>query len=447
MTAATDAPLRPRGSARAPGFSVREKLGSARRGLERTGAWLARAGAAIASIARPLAALVWLRVAPYLGIVAPAGWITAALAASSLIAGFILGWQELIYLGLTLAAALIVCVAFLFGRSTYSVTVELNPSRVVVGDRALGRLAITNSGAKSLLPSRMELPVGTGLAEFSVPSLKSAEEHEELFTVPTNRRAVIVAGPAVSVRGDQLGLLRRTVRWTDPTDLFVHPVTIPLAPSAAGLVKDLEGQVTKTITNNDISFHALRPYQPGDDRRYVHWRTSARTGQLMVRQFEETRRSQLTVIHSEYTGYYASESEFELAVSVMASMAAQVIRDGTQMSVVSETRHLRTHSPSALLDDSCRLELVGKRHSGAREFARDVTRRLPPPSVLVVIAGSLMTTNDYRAIEALFPSDTTMLAFRVAEGSAPALKPVTGMLVATIGELSDLPKVLRRAAG
>jgi hypothetical protein len=67
--------------------------------------------------------------------------------------------------------------------------------------------------------------------------------------------------------------------------------------------------------------------------------------------------------------------------------------------------------------------------------------------VLVVIAGSLMTTNDYRAIEALFPSDTTMLAFRVAEGSAPALKPVTGMLVATIGELSDLPKVLRRAAG
>jgi len=293
----------------------------------------------------------------------------------------------------------------------------------------------------------MELPVGTGLAEFSVPSLKSAEEHEELFTVPTNRRAVIVAGPAVSVRGDQLGLLRRTVRWTDPTDLFVHPVTVPLAPSAAGLVKDLEGQVTKTITNNDISFHALRPYQPGDDRRYVHWRTSARTGQLMVRQFEETRRSQLTVIHSEYTGYYASESEFELAVSVMASMAAQVIRDGTQMSVVSETRHLRTHSPSALLDDSCRLELVGKRHSGAREFARDVTRRLPPPSVLVVIAGSLMTTNDYRAIEALFPSDTTMLAFRVAEGSAPALKPVTGMLVATIGELSDLPKVLRRAAG
>jgi uncharacterized protein (DUF58 family) len=225
----------------------------------------------------------------------------------------------------------------------------------------------------------------------------------------------------------------------------VHPHTVPLAPSAAGLVRDLEGQVTKKITNNDISFHAIRPYQPGDDRRYVHWRTSARTGQLMVRQFEETRRSQLTIIHSEYAGYYASDEEFELGVSIMASMAAQVIRDGTQMSVVTETRRLHTHTPAALLDDSCRLELVGKKYAGAREFARDVTRRLPTPSVLLVIAGSLMTTTDYRSIELLFPADTTMIAFRIEHGGQPALKVVSGLQVATIGTLSDLPKVLRRA--
>jgi hypothetical protein len=88
---------------------------------------------------------------------------------------------------------------------------------------------------------------------------------------------------------------------------------------------------------------------------------------------------------------------------------------------------------------------VSRRHSGAREFARDVTRRLPPPSVLIVIAGSGMTTADYRAIEVLFPSDATMMAFRIEVGAQPALTPVSGMLVATIGQLSDLPKVLRRA--
>jgi uncharacterized protein (DUF58 family) len=216
-------------------------------------------------------------------------------------------------------------------------------------------------------------------------------------------------------------------------------------------VRDLEGQITKTITNNDLSFHALREYEPGDDARYVHWRTSARslatTGQLVVRQFEETRRSQLTIVHSEYTGYYASSEEFELSVSVMASMAAQVIRDGTQMSVVTETRRLRTHSPEALLDDSCRLDLVPKKHSGAREFARDVTRRLPPPSVLLIIAGSLMSATDYRMIELLFPSDTTVIAFRIDLGAQPSTKSISGLQVLTVGALPDLPKVLRRAGG
>lgn len=447
MTATADAPLRPRASPRGVLSQAHAFVGDARRGLRRAWASVRRGTDVVVSVARPLWLLLVQRLRPYLSVVSPAGWIALALGAAALLFGLVLGWQELTYVAVTLLAALAVCVVFLFGRSTYAVLVELDPSRVVVGDRAFGRLVVTNDGPKALLPSRLELPVGDGLAEFGIPSLKPGESHEELFAVPTHKRAVIAAGPAVSVRGDQLGLLRRTVRWTDPVDLFVHPMTVPLAPSAAGLVRDLEGQVTKKITNNDLSFHALRAYEPGDDRRYVHWRTSARTGQLMVRQFEETRRSQLTIIHSEYTGYYASEEEFELGVSAMASMGAQVIRDGTQMSVVTETRRLRTHSPSALLDDSCRLGLVGRRHSGAREFARDVTRRLPPPSVLLVVAGSLMTTTDYRAIELLFPSDTTMIAFRVEHGAQPSLKPVSRMLVATIGELSDLPKVLRRAGG
>jgi len=197
----------------------------------------------------------------------------------------------------------------------------------------MGRMVVTNTGPRNLPPTRMELPVGAGVAEFQLPAMKPKQEEEELFAVPTNKRAVIVAGPAESVRGDQLGLLRRALKWADPVDLFVHPKTVRLAPSAAGLVRDLEGQVSKKITNNDIAFHALRPYVPGDDRRYVHWRTSARIGQLMVRQFEETRRSQITMIHVTREDLYASEDEFELAISVTASLAAQVITDGTQMNV------------------------------------------------------------------------------------------------------------------
>ena len=423
---------------------LRDAPAKVRHSFARTAAGIRRVAGRAAAIARPVAALVGRLVLPRLAIIAPAGWLAFLMGVAAVIVGFTLGWQELTYLGFTVLIALAFCVVFLIGRSTYEVRIELSPPRVVVGERALGRLGITNNGSRRLLPSRMELPVGTGLAEFLVPALKPGDDHEELFAVPTQHRAVIVAGPAISVRGDALGLLRRTVRWTEPVDLFVHPRTTPLAPTAAGLVRDLEGQVTKKITDHDLSFHALRAYQPGDDRRYVHWRTSARTGQLMVRQFNETRRSQLTLVQSEYSAYYASADEFELAVSVATSVAAQVIRDGTAINVVTETRRLHTQSPTALLDDSCRLGLVGRRHPDSRAFVRDVTRRLPTPSVLMLVAGSGMTTSDYRSVELLFPSDTTMIAFRISLGEAPSLKPVAGIHVATIGTLSDLPKVLRR---
>lgn len=420
----------------------------------RARASLRRTGAGIGTATSRVVGFVGSSIRPRLAILSSAGWLALAFATATLIGGFVLGWQELTFVALTLLVGMVFCSVFLIGRTTYAVTIELSPSRVVVGERALGRLVVMNSGTRSVLAARMELPVGAGRAEFSIPSLKPAEEHDELFAVPTNRRAIIETGPAVSVRGDQLGLLRRVVRWTDPVDLFVHPVTTPLAPSAAGLVRDLEGQVTKKITDSDLSFHALRSYEPGDDRRYVHWRTSARliqqTGDpmnLMVRQFEETRRSQLTVLQSESSAFYASEDEFELAVSVAASLAAQVIRDGTALNVVTEARRLHTYSASAMLDDSCRMELSSKLGKDAREFARAATRRLPPPSVLFIIAGSRMTASDYRQIEVLFPSETTVIAFRVEVGADAALRQVAGVKVAVVGALRDLPKIVTRAAG
>lgn len=386
-------------------------------------------------------------VGPVLKVVTPLGWLVLGIAVVALGLSAVFGWQEFTYLGTVTLAALIVSCAFLFGRASYGVLVELNPRRVVVGDRAMGRMLVTNTGARGLPPTRMELPVGQGVAEFQLPAMKPKEEHEELFAVPTHRRAVIVAGPAESVRGDQLGLLRRALKWADAVDLFVHPKTVRLVPSAAGLVRDLEGQVSKTITNNDIAFHALRPYVPGDDRRYVHWRTSARIGQLMVRQFQETRRSQLTMIHASRADLYASDDEFELAMSVTASIAAQVIRDGTQMNVVSESGVWRTQTVTSMLDFSCRIEPVGRVFDSMRHFARERTRRLPAPSVVMVIAGSRMSTSDFRSIQSLFGQDTSQVAFQVVLGSDPKISAVAGLTVITIGDLADLSALVRGLSG
>lgn len=408
---------------------------SARRFL--TGAW---------SVTRPVVRAIGRIVMPILRTITPAGWLVLVLGVLSLVLSFALGWQEFTFLATVLLAAIVVSSFFLVGRASYDVLIELNPRRVVVGDRAMGRMVVTNTGQRALAPTRMELPVGRGLAEFQLPAMKPKEEHEELFAVPTHKRAVIVAGPAESVRGDQLGLLRRAQKWADPVDLFVHPRTVRLLPSAAGLVRDLEGQVSNKITNNDLAFHALRPYVPGDDRRYVHWRTSARIGQLMVRQFQETRRSQITMILATRRDLYASDSEFELAISVTASIAAQVIRDGTQMNVVSETGIWRTQTVTSMLDASCRIEPVGREFETLREFARVRTSRLPAPSVVMIVGGSGMTVADYRSIQSLFGGDTSQVGFQVVEGAEPRITAVAGLAMTTLGQLTDLPALVRGLA-
>jgi uncharacterized protein (DUF58 family) len=397
---------------------------------------------ALAAIGRPVARTL----GPVLGVVTTTGWLVIAGAVGFLVAGLVWSWSELLVVACAAVGAVVVAIATVLGRTSFRVDVTLSPTRVVVGERAIGRVEITNVGSRRTSATRLELPVGEGLAVFAIPGLAPEAATDELFAVPTHRRAVIDAGPAVTVRGDQLGLFRRTVSWTDPIELFVHPVTTRLQPSAAGLVRDLEGQTTQKITNSDMAFHALREYVVGDDVRNVHWRSSARTGQLMVRQFEETRRSQLTILHTSDERYYVSFEEFELAVSVTASVATQVIREATAIDVVTEDRRLRTHTGGALLDDTCRIEVIRGATTTPRDFARDATAMLPAPSVAVIVAGSRMTASDFRTIEKFFPSETRVIALRIAEGENPKVQIAGGLQIFTVGTLRDLPRVLARAS-
>lgn len=404
-----------------------------------------RALTGVTDVLGPWARLVWTAVQPVVAVVSGLGWVVLGIGFLATLAGFILGWSELVFLGFVPLAAILVSIAFLFGRSTFRISIHLNPSRVTVGERAIGQVLISNPGNRATTPTRLEVPVGFGLAEFALPAIPKDGEHEELFAVPTNRRAVIPAGPAVSVRGDQLGLLRREVRWTEPVELFVHPETTRLHPTAAGLIRDLEGLVTKTITNNDISFHALRGYVAGDDRRYIHWKSSAKTGQLMVRQFEETRRSQLTMVMTSDSRYYGDADEFELAVSLTASIATQVIIDQVPISVVTDRLALRTHTVTSFLDDTCRLQLAEGTFDTPRTFARETTKRLPAPSVVIIVAGSQLEAQEYRGIQRLFGPDVNVFGIRVERGARASIKDVAGMNVMTVGALSDLSKVMSRA--
>jgi uncharacterized protein (DUF58 family) len=428
MTATTS---RPPSQAR---IALRELTRAMASAAARVAAWASPAGRAFTRVAVPV-----------LRTVTPLGWLVAGGALVSFLVAAILGWAEFLFVGATLTAAFLIALCFVFGRSSYAVGIDLNPRRVTAGGRAMGRVTVRNAGRRPVLPTRMEVPVGAGTAEFLVPRLTPEAEDEEHFAVPTERRALILAGPAISVRGDQLGLLRRTTRWSDQVELFVHPRTTRLVATARGLVRDLEGQPTKAITNSDLAFHALRPYEPGDDIRNVHWRTSARTGQLMVRQYQETRRSQLLLLLSAERSHFASDDEFELAVSVTASIGVQVIREETQLNVVWERERLRHRTPTTLLDDSCRIEPVDGIHPTLRDFARAAGARLVAPSLVIAVVGSGVELHELRSMSTLYPVDTVVLGVRAIEGADSTISKVGSMTVLTVGRLEDLPALLQRS--
>ncbi|MDQ6658434.1 MAG: DUF58 domain-containing protein [Actinomycetota bacterium] len=351
-------------------------------------------------------------------------------------------WQEFMVAAAAVAALLLIALLFLIGRSAYSVDVTLHSARVVAGQRATGALTIRNTGSRRLLPSRMELPVGVTVASFRVPSLPARAEHEELFVIPTARRAVLKVGPATSVRGDPLGLLRRQVRWTGADDLFVHPRTIALQGAATGAVKDLEGQPTRDLSSNDVSFHALRQYVAGDDRRYVHWRSSAKTGVLMVRQFEETRRTHLAVGLSTDPDEFASVADFELAVSAAASLGAQAILEERPVTVCAGPTMLRGESGRRLLDAFSALQATAG--AGILVAGRRTAAAVPNASVAVLITGAGPDAVTIRRASTAFSVGIRVVAVRAVAGAKLRLSAIGRVDVATVGSLDDLPKALRR---
>lgn len=375
--------------------------------------------------------------------VSPLGWVALTCAVVLGAGGWWLGWVELTVVAAALAGAVAVSVLLTLGRSTYAVDLDLSDNRVTVGQRAVGRLVVRNTSRRRLLPAQIELPVGRGAADFHLPSLAPGGQHEDLFAIPTTRRAVVVVGPVRSVRGDPLGLMRRRVRWTDPVDLYVHPELVSLAGASAGVLRDLEGQATRVVSDSDMSFHALRDYVPGDDRRHIHWKTSARVGELMVRQFEDTRRTHTAIALSTSTADYASADEFELAVATAASIGVQALRDERDLTVLAGGGRLRTENPPRLLDDCSTLEAGGPGRGGDR-LAQWVAREAADASVAILVTGSVPDRRRLRASAVHIPTGVRTLVLSCAGGGEVEVASHGTLSIAQVGSLADLPRVLRR---
>lgn len=389
-------------------------------------------------------AIAWLRrvVWPVLAPITGFGWGVLLGTIGMLVAGVLLGWKELIVIGLVGALLLIAGIVFVIGRNRYRIELDLAYTRVVVGERALGRIEIHSAAQKPLLPATIEVPVGKALASFHLPRMKPGDVHEDVFAIPTSRRTILQVGPVRSVRGDPVGLLSRQVKWTEPVDLYVHPKTVQLDETAPGLIRDLEGITTRDLTNSDIAFHALRDYVAGDDRRYIHWKSSARTGTLMVRQFEQTRRSVLALGLSTSPEDYADPAEFETAISILGSVGLQAVRDEMDLVVQTSKQTLPATTGKRLLDALSGVEW-SPRHDRFLDLAATIGRHHAGASVVMLHAGAAVEAALVRRARTLLPAQARVIVFTVVKDAKPKLQPIGDVSLATLGAVSDLPRVMR----
>lgn len=424
---------------------------------DRTG-FLADAIVAVVRVSREFGGTVSSWMTKVSMVVTPLGWSMLALVPLCFIVGYRLGWMELVVVAYAGTVLLIVAALYLIGRNPFTVTLGMAHSRVLVGEPAFGKVEISNPTRRRLLGVTVEVPVGPALAELAMPSLSRGAVFQHEFSVPTTRRGVIHIGPVRTVRADPIGLVRREVIWTDAEELYIHPRTIGVPSTTTGFIRDLEGNPTRQISNSDVSFHALREYVPGDERRFIHWKSTAKTGTYMVRQFEETRRSHLVIALSLASSDYANDEEFELAVSVAGSLGVRAIRDARTVSVVVGERtpdfakrkvfavsQLSTLTRSRLLDDLAVIEHAESALT-VRDVARVVAEKVAGISVAFLLCGSRTTPTELRAASASFPIDVDVVAIVCDPEVVPGLRRVPGLSVLTIGYLEDLQKSLSRSA-
>lgn len=239
-----------------------------------------------------------------------------------LVAGWALGYDELVVWGVACALALVVALVLLARSVPLEVRRDVEPGRVQRGDVALGQLRITNRGRRSTGALAAVEPVDAESVMVQLPRLRAGATATATYRLPTDRRAVLTVGPLTVGREDTLGLLRTTSTAGTTETLVVHPRVYRLAAGPIGRFRPTEGPTTDVMPRGSVTFHALREYVIGDDLRHIHWRSSAHTGTLMVRQHVDTSEPRTTLVVDTCGRRYARAELFEEAMDSAASLVA-----------------------------------------------------------------------------------------------------------------------------
>ena len=371
--------------------------------------------------------------------VTPTGWALVVLIAVALILAATLEWVEALACALAGVVALVLAATRVAWKSPHVVSIRVPNERIVAGQTAVGEISVRNERARPVRSGIIELPIGSGTGEFVVPPLGSHEKWDEMFLISSRHRGLIHVGPARAVRSDALGLLRRVRVWDEPVILHVHPRTVRVPFDATGFQLDVEGVSTGKLSSSDVSFHALRDYEPGDDRRAVHWQSTARLGKLIVRQYEETHRSHHVIVLDTSRDAWDYES-FETAVSVAGSLGLANLRESRPVSLTTTESWLPSGHAMRMLDA---LSEVSARSFGDLPLrVHEAVAQRPGVSALTLIVGPQVSDSDAAHLARLAPIDVPVSIIRIGAENERARRDLGRGILLDCSTLDDLPRII-----
>jgi uncharacterized protein (DUF58 family) len=191
------------------------------------------------------------------------------------------------------------------------------------------------------------------------------------YTVLPQLRGHFGIGPLTVDRTDAFGLSRRRVVVEGRDELIVTPEVEDLrAPADAASATSVGNARSRQLLRSGEEYYTMRAFEEGDDLRRIHWPSVARTGTLMIRQDEASRRAGglLYLDTRESMLGPAGSPAFERAVSCAASVGALFARNGYALALGADELPVRTVSEERFLD-----ELSGLAHGRSRSLARTLT--------------------------------------------------------------------------
>ncbi|MFB7516029.1 DUF58 domain-containing protein [Streptomyces sp. NPDC056144] len=270
-------------------------------------------------------------------------FLAAGVAAA--VCAYVLGQADLLRVGLLLAALPLICVLVLH-RTRYRVAAarRLTPQRVEAGAEARVQLRMENVSKlpTGLLMLQDHVPYMLGpRPRFVLDRVEAGGRREVSYRVRSDLRGRFPLGPLQLRLNDPFGLCELTRSFSAYDTLTVVPRTEALPP--VKLTGESSGygeghQRSLALAGDDDVIP--RAYRHGDDLRRVHWRSTARYGELMVRREEQPQRARCTVLlDTRRIAYQGSgpDSAFEWAVSGAASALVHMLGRGYAVRLLTDS--------------------------------------------------------------------------------------------------------------